>query len=1068
MYPANSGHALRLTPANSPFSKHSGNKSPHKAMRTEPGLSLKQVIGTTTCSPSGFDCLPSARSFAYTAGASAIVSTLDDNLEITQRFFRARPAAVAINSTPSAYSPATPGGAPQETRNRTVASLRDAGLGYSPNASPMGDWGESPGSKTWTARERIKAATCVSFSPDGRFLAVGETGYNPRVLLFSLANDESSDIPLTIISEHTFGIRCVAFSPDAKYLASLGTVNDGFLYIWSINSKTGAARLHSSNKCTSYIRDMIWMGNRLVTVGTRHVKVWKPTEGSAPQSPSKQRFGSDGAPVTTSASLSPRTLVGRNALLGSLVDTVFTCAAPIDDDQAVVCSEKGDVCLLDDTDGNQRLVKGREEGFAICGVAVHAQEKVLWVAGKCGQIRPIFIRDLGRPTTPDTPRSSPSPTPPTEDRPAYIVAMAFLENQIISIDSAHSIKIFDPSGKAVKNNPAHRDAVLGVKLLESPTQMAASFFTWSAGGNVRFWDLTGNYRGEMTIELEQLSLDDDDYVNELKVVLASPTADFFVSGDRSGVLRVIDEATMNCSSDIKAHGSEVTDVAISIGKQSTLVASSSRDRMVQLFRKAGNNLELLQTLDDHVGAVGRVIFSSQGDKLLSCSSDRTIVIRELVSSEGAGDLKVAFLPVRTVTLKATPLSMALLPEQPDFLLVSTADKSIQKIDIRNGRSLQTFRALDAEGNDAVIMDALVVGRASSAASKSILAGVSTTDKSVRLYDHRTGCLLDRACGHTEGVTDIALHQTEQGKTTLISTGTDSTIMIWDFSLPSSAQQDISDTAEQEGDTPHTKENPTSKSPLRRILSKSELAEWQRNSDAQNPATPTKHPSPPRQVRKKTSKYSLAQTAKLPPVPTIPFKYNSPTPSRAEPSTRKNLHIRSDHEMSPPTTSTTTTTHSSRTRRSSTEPRNRSKSSGNVQQQTSEFGGLNAATEQTCRALRAYRKKLNNNGAVNETSSLRSENIRELERELEATKKVLGERARRLKVGEEGREGRLEELLEGYSERLVDLIERKVEARVGGGMGVGKEGEEGRGADGEGDGGKGVEGGLGGRSEVGLG
>ncbi len=501
----------------------------------------------------------------------------------------------------------------------------------------------------------------------------------------------------------------------------------------------------------------------------------------------------------------------------------------------------------------------------------------------------------------------------------------------------------------------------------------------------------------------------------------------------NGLSRLIDEATMKCSSAIEAHGSEVTDIAISKGKLSTLVASSSRDRMVQLFRKSENDLELLQTLDDHVGAVGRIIFSPDGDKLLSCSSDRTVVVRELVSSQGAGDIKVAFLPVRTLTLKATPLSIALLPEQPELLVVSTADKNIQKFDLRNGRSAQTFRALDFEGNDAVAMDALVVGKASSAASKSILAGVSTTDKSVRLYDHRTGCLLDRACGHTEGVTDIALHQTEQGKTTLISTGSDGTIMIWDFSLPSTAQQDNSDTTSQDGDTPLRKENHTTKSPLRRILSRSELAEWQRQSDAQNPGTPT-NTSPPRQVRKKTSKYSLTQTAKRPPVPNIPFKYNSPTPSRAEPSGRKSLHARSDHEVSPPTT----TTHSSRNhRRSSTETRNRSRSSGNNLGKNSDFGGLNAATEQTCRALRAYRKKLAS--AATSEAPLRVESVRELERELEDTIKVLGERKRRIR-GEGAGEAGLEGLLDVYSERLVELIERKVEAR-----GVGRlERDEGKG------------------------
>jgi WD40 repeat protein len=84
------------------------------------------------------------------------------------------------------------------------------------------------------------------------------------VLVFSL-QESSSDHPLAILNEHTFGVRAVAFSPDSRYLASLGTMNDGFLYIWAINVKTGTTRLHSSNKCTSFIKDIAWMGNNLIT-----------------------------------------------------------------------------------------------------------------------------------------------------------------------------------------------------------------------------------------------------------------------------------------------------------------------------------------------------------------------------------------------------------------------------------------------------------------------------------------------------------------------------------------------------------------------------------------------------------------------------------------------------------------------------------------------------------------------------------------------------------------------------------------------------------------------------------
>jgi len=186
---------LKLTPTNSPVFLSSRNstsiRSTSKGRQnsssgssssssispfSDCGLALKRVIG---CSTTAFDSHPPSRSFAYTAGAAAVVVQLDDDLQITQRFFRARPNAPTLTSTVSSYAPSTPGSYSQETRNRTAASLRDAGIGniYSNNASPFSGE-DSPSSRTWTARERIKAATCLSFSPDGKWIAVGEVCFS--------------------------------------------------------------------------------------------------------------------------------------------------------------------------------------------------------------------------------------------------------------------------------------------------------------------------------------------------------------------------------------------------------------------------------------------------------------------------------------------------------------------------------------------------------------------------------------------------------------------------------------------------------------------------------------------------------------------------------------------------------------------------------------------------------------------------------------------------------------------------------------------------------------------------
>jgi hypothetical protein len=179
------GPGIKLNPSPSPFLKNAPLRSPVKPTRADVSLALRQVVGTTASSANAFDSLPSAQSFAYTAGAAAVIATVGDQHHVSQRFFRARPTTNPINASASIYGgPSTP--TQNESRNRAAASLRDAGYGASPLASPaLHDWADSPSSKAWTTKEKIKAATCVSFSPDGKYLAVGEVGRSVRVSVFT-------------------------------------------------------------------------------------------------------------------------------------------------------------------------------------------------------------------------------------------------------------------------------------------------------------------------------------------------------------------------------------------------------------------------------------------------------------------------------------------------------------------------------------------------------------------------------------------------------------------------------------------------------------------------------------------------------------------------------------------------------------------------------------------------------------------------------------------------------------------------------------------------------------------
>ena len=163
--------------------------------------------------------------------------------------------------------------------------------------------------------------------------------------------------------------------------------------------------------------------------------------------------------------------------------------------------------------------------------------------------RALVLKEIVPSTPPISPSSSRSGSPVLPDgcRPANVMAMASMLGHLFTLDSNHSIKIINMStvdgvpatNSMVRELPAHKDAVLGVRLLPTNHHSGASFFTWSSGGLVLFWSLEGLNRGDFSIELEQPTDYEDDLLNELKVLRISPQGEYFVSGDKYGVLRFV-------------------------------------------------------------------------------------------------------------------------------------------------------------------------------------------------------------------------------------------------------------------------------------------------------------------------------------------------------------------------------------------------------------------------------------------------------------------------------------------------------------------------------------------------
>uniref|UniRef100_A0A8C7Z2G5 EML-like first beta-propeller domain-containing protein n=1 Tax=Oryzias sinensis TaxID=183150 RepID=A0A8C7Z2G5_9TELE len=148
-----------------------------------------------------------------------------------------------------------------------------------------------------------KAVTTLAFSPDGKYVATGESGHMPAVRVW----DVSERLQVSELQEHKYGVACVAFSPNGKYIISVGYEHDMMVNVWNWKKKQLVAANKVSNKVTavSFSDDSSYF----VTAGNRHVKFWYLD------------------PNKTSKDQSTAPLEGRPARLKNLMNNFFSDVA---------------------------------------------------------------------------------------------------------------------------------------------------------------------------------------------------------------------------------------------------------------------------------------------------------------------------------------------------------------------------------------------------------------------------------------------------------------------------------------------------------------------------------------------------------------------------------------------------------------------------------------------------------------------------------------------------------------------------------------------------------------------
>ena len=445
----------------------------------------------------------------------------------------------------------------------------------------------------------------------------------------------------------------------------------------------------------------------------------------------------------------------------------------------------------------------------------------------------------------------------------------------------------------------------------------------------------------------------------------------------------------------KAHFGEINDICIMDQGSEQIIASGGRDHTIQVFRKLSFYLVLLQTIDQHTSSVNKVLFAKQSGILLSSSTGRTIMIHKLVVAKDS----MAFVPVRIVMLKAAPVSMATSAGDDKVLVVVTADQRIHKVNITSGQMFHNARLVDHDTNELILLNAFVTHnlRAAGEFIESVV-GVSCTDKSIRIHSLESGASISKdfgCCGSISGIAILA-PKADQDRVehTLVTTAIDSTVMIWSFKHITTKNNGFGSSGTL------SEKLPVSGQPLRHVLSRSKLSEYERSLGLEGqfhlPSTPSrKHPLS--RLHKNPSTGSLGRSANITPMSLTHLEFGN----------------------SPPLQST-----SPMVRKSHTAGRSMAMSGGGHRHRAKDAASLNdkdMSSDQLCHYLRVWRKRLSASPEI-----VKRDSVVELEQEMHLTLRAISLKTRR---SQDTGEKAIIDLSDRSSDHLVQMAEEKVASEI---------------------------------------
>ncbi|KAI9296292.1 WD40 repeat-like protein [Neoconidiobolus thromboides FSU 785] len=719
-------------------------------------LELETIHGITNLTNPSVSLHPESSNMVYPAGCTVVCYNWDKNLQ--GPFLISKNESCQLENISSPIATQTP-----------VFSGNGGGVG-----------GGILGNKNVNTTPKTVVST--AFSPDGKYLAVGETGHNPRVLVW----DFEAEKYIAELKGHKFGVLGIKFTPDSKSLISLGYQHDGVLNIWNWRQGLKIA----SNRITAKVSSlaMALNGEFCVTSGLRHLKFWYFKNSNA-------------------SGLTTQVLEGRSGILGNFKDSNF-----ID----VTCTNDAALCYAITKDGflcsfnKERKIDKFIDLKVKSALSLDYNHNTLICGCEDGIVRLFLSKDLSYLGT------LPKPHPLGVNLSDYKDTVYRVEqNETNSFPDASIVKLNYNATKAVivycdrsyyiwditnlkkiskfRSSLFHSDSIWGSEVINNKDKQ--QFLSCGSDGTVRIWNLNNNLSQQNIFSKELLKIIyiEEDLILKYQHPDIQPTerarssnshlksnyepnrgirclkltsdGKYLVTGDRNGNLRVHDMKTYELITYQEAHDAEIMDLDVltMLNDDNVFyyIASCSRDRLIHVFSMSHSSFKLVQTLDDHSACIASVKFFDQGNCLVSCGADKSIIFR--------GSKEKFNLPYYTQYSKycgkATLYSMA--PDHfSNTVTVVSQDKKILQFNVQTGKLINSYKPDNGED--------ISISRIALDAS-GLFACIGGPDKNVRLFDLNNGQFISSCLGHSEMITSVKF---SYDCNKLISTSGDGCVYIW--------------------------------------------------------------------------------------------------------------------------------------------------------------------------------------------------------------------------------------------------------------------------------------------------